>query len=86
MSTYPRRPKAKAFDNTVDVVELLVEVIGDGYHEDDKTIFQDIGASKAPQSDCPVTPTGSPPDCSAQPATNRANQPTTDCNPTPTRH
>ena len=23
MSTYPRRPKAKAFDNAVDVVELL---------------------------------------------------------------
>ena len=24
MSTYPRRPKAEAFDNTVDVVELLL--------------------------------------------------------------
>ena len=24
VSTYPRRPKAKAFDNTVDVVELLL--------------------------------------------------------------
>ena len=24
MSTYPRRPKAEAFDNAVDVVELLV--------------------------------------------------------------
>ena len=23
MSTYPRRPKAEAFDNTVDVVELV---------------------------------------------------------------
>ena len=24
MSTYPRRPKAEAFDNAVDVVELLL--------------------------------------------------------------
>ena len=24
MSTYPRRPKEEAFDNTVDVVELLL--------------------------------------------------------------
>ena len=24
MSTYPHRPKAEAFDNTVDVVELLL--------------------------------------------------------------
>ena len=24
MSTYPRRPKAETFDNTVDVVELLL--------------------------------------------------------------
>ena len=24
VSTYPRRPKAKAFDNVVDVVELLL--------------------------------------------------------------
>ena len=24
MSTYPRRPKAEAFDNVVDVVELLL--------------------------------------------------------------
>ena len=24
MSTYPRRPKAEAFDNTVDVVKLLL--------------------------------------------------------------
>ena len=24
MSTYPRRPKVEAFDNTVDVVELLL--------------------------------------------------------------
>ena len=24
MSTYPRRPKAEAFDNVVDVVELIV--------------------------------------------------------------
>ena len=24
MSTYPRRPKAKAFNNVVDVVELLI--------------------------------------------------------------
>ena len=24
MSTYPRRPKTKAFDNAVDVVELLL--------------------------------------------------------------
>ena len=24
MSTYPRRPKAEAFDNAVDVVELLI--------------------------------------------------------------
>ena len=24
MCTYPRRPKAEAFDNTVDVVELLL--------------------------------------------------------------
>ena len=25
MSTYPRRPKAEAFDNAVDVVELLLD-------------------------------------------------------------
>ena len=45
-----------------------VGVIGDGYPEDGKTIFQDIGASKAPQSDCPAAPAGSPSDCSTRPA------------------
>ena len=38
---------------------LIVGVIGHGYPEDGKTIFQDIGASKAPQSDCPAAPAGS---------------------------
>ena len=45
-----------------------VGVIGHGYPEDGKTIFQDIGASKAPQSDCPAAPAGSPSDCSTRPA------------------
>ena len=45
-----------------------VGVIGHGYPEDGKTIFQDIGASKAPQSDCPAAPAGSPSDCSTWPA------------------
>ena len=31
---------------------MTVGVIDHGYPEDGKTIFQDIGASKAPQSDC----------------------------------
>ena len=42
-----------------------------GYPEDGNTIFQDIGASKAPQSDCPATPVGSPSDYSARPAAAR---------------
>ena len=45
-----------------------VGVIGHGYPEDGKTIFQDIGASKAPQSDCPAAPAGSPSDCSTRQA------------------
>ena len=45
-----------------------VGVIGHGYPEDGKTIFQDIGASKAPQSDYPAAPAGSPSDCSTRPA------------------
>ena len=46
----------------------IVGVIGHGYPEDGETIFQDIGASKAPQSDCPAAPAGSPSDCSTRPA------------------
>ena len=60
---------------------LFVGVIGHGYPEDGKTIFQDIGASKAPQSDCPAAPAGSPSDCSARPAADCADQPATDCSP-----
>ena len=66
-----------------------VGVIGHGYPEDGETIFQDIGASKAPQSDCPAAPAGSPSDCSSgrlptadcadQPAADRVNQPAADC-------
>ena len=55
-----------------------VGVIDHGYPEDGKTIFQDIGASKAPQSDCPAAPAGSPSDCSAPPAADCANQPAAD--------
>ena len=51
--------------------------MGDGYPEEGKTIFQDIGASKAPQSDCPAAPAGSPSDCFARPA----DQPAADCSP-----
>ena len=43
---------------------LYVGVIDHPYPEDGKTIFQDIGASKAPRSDCPAAPAGSPSDCS----------------------
>ena len=46
-----------------------VGVIGDGYPEDGETINQDIGASKAPQSDYPAAPAGSPSDCSTRSAT-----------------
>ena len=49
-------------------LEATDGVIDHGYPEDGKTIFQDIGASKAPQSDCPAAPAGSPSDCSARPA------------------
>ena len=63
-----------------------VGVIGHGYPEDGKTIFQDIGASKAPQSDCPAAPAGSPSDCSTRsatwPAADCTNQPAADCSPT----
>ena len=48
-----------------------VGVIDHGYPEDGKMIFQDIGASKAPQSDC-----------ASQPAADCANQPAADCSPT----
>ena len=43
-----------------------VGVIGHGYPEDGKTIIQDIGSSKAPQSDCLAAPAGSPFDCSTR--------------------
>ena len=46
--------------------------------EDGKTIIQDIGVSKVPQSDCPAAPAGSPSDCSARPAADCANQPAAD--------
>ena len=45
-----------------------VGVIGHRYPKDGETIIQDIGASKAPQSDCPAAPAGSPSDCSTRPA------------------
>ena len=60
-----------------------VGVIGDGYPEDGKTIFQDIGASKAPQSDCPAASAGSPSDCSARPAADCSARPATDCSAQP---
>ena len=53
-----------------------VGVMGDGYPEDGKTIIQDIGVSKAPQSNCLAAPAGSPSDCSARPAADcRLGQP-----------
>ena len=65
-------------------------VIDHGYPEDGETIIQDIGASKAPQSDCPAASADSPSDCSVrptadcndQPAADCANQPAADCSPT----
>ena len=43
----------------LDNLTTSVGVIGHGYPEDDETIFQDIGASKAPQPDCSAAPAGS---------------------------
>ena len=55
-------------NNARSCLNIHVGVIGHGYPEDGKTIFQDIGASKAPQSDYPAAPAGSPSDCSTRPA------------------
>ena len=59
----------------------IVGVIDHGYPEDGKTIFQDIGASKAPQSDCPAASADSPSDCSVRPTADCNDQPAADCSP-----
>ena len=77
MNTRQKKPPPN-FAKLPGGLGAIVGVIGHGYPEDGKAIFQDIRASNAPQSDCPAAPAGSPSDCFARPA----DQPAADCSST----
>ena len=72
MNTRQKKPPPN-FAKLPGGLGATVGVIGHGYPEDGETIIQDIGASKAPQSDCPAAPAGSPSDCSAWPTADCTN-------------